>query len=428
MAACACRKRSPHGRGARASSPLSHRPAPLFSCPATALQGAGAHALNVCVGLVEDEEDKAVLRVATCGMAAIRAGVAAAPKRFPKANLDKLKCEKADGDDPMITQEQHRVCMECENVRSPDCALHLPGALCPCWSAALQPRVTALTGRPALPVGSQTCLHREVNTQRTGNVPQGAGKQPLHCAAATAHWLLEVACCSTCVRTSPFCCCSRPPRRYVQGARASAHLRVGMQGCKIYIHQPGCVRSCFTVAGLHSKDEPWGRLDSRAGSEAISKRGDVKLKCLKPGCDGRLKQTMLERDKGTKGTELWYHAKWHQDILAAEEKVRQEEEAAKKEEQRKKEEEKRAADEERKRKAAAEAETLYDAGETKMSKNKRKVRACHRACCGRRSRLAACCLAALAWEALVRCFVICVARALSSWSRCTGMLPLLDVI
>lgn len=54
------------------------------------------------------------------------------------------------------------------------------------------------------------------------------------------------------------------------------------------------------------------------------------MKCLNSGCGGRLIRTAIEKDRGVRRAEVWYHAKWHQDIIDEEERQKKlkEEEAA----------------------------------------------------------------------------------------------------
>jgi hypothetical protein len=150
---------------------------------------------------------------------------------------------------------------------------------------------------------------------------------------------------------------------------------LAVQGCKYYAHHPSCMHDLCALSGIHSPAQPWGKLDSRGSSAQVSKQ-DIALVCLLEGCGGRIRQTVLEKDKGTKGNlEVWYHAKWHQHELAAEERRKQEEAEAR---ERECEAREAAAEEERKRKEAAAAAAASIAAtanvDTKLSKNKRKVR------------------------------------------------------
>lgn len=101
-----------------------------------------------------------------------------------------------------------------------------------------------------------------------------------------------------------------------------------LQGCELRCHHPSCVRA-LTVCGLHSKDQPWGKMDAKNTSQQLSRDGVV-MHCLNAGCGGRLIRTAIEKDRGVRRAEVWYHAKWHQAIIEEEERQKkvQEEEAA----------------------------------------------------------------------------------------------------
>lgn len=134
--------------------------------------------------------------------------------------------------------------------------------------------------------------------------------------------------------------------------RTATHQTL-VQGHEMRCHHPQCVRALI-YCGVHSREQPWGKMDAKNTSQQLSKDGVV-MRCLKAGCDGRVIRTAIEKDRGVRRAEAWYHAKWHQDILDEEErqKKQQEEEAARAraemEEQRKKDQ--KAADVEAKKQA-----------------------------------------------------------------------------
>jgi hypothetical protein len=127
------------------------------------------------------------------------------------------------------------------------------------------------------------------------------------------------------------------------------------------VHHPACLRN-LTLCGIHSPTQPWGKLDSKKLSQKLSEER-LDIKCLMRACNGRVQQTVLEKDRGGKGkVEVWYHARWHQEALAQDAEKR----AAEEEERLRKIEEKRAA-------AAAKAAAVEEEGEqAKLSKGKLK--------------------------------------------------------
>jgi hypothetical protein len=101
-----------------------------------------------------------------------------------------------------------------------------------------------------------------------------------------------------------------------------------MQGCTYFVHHPGCGRRL--LLNIHSPDQPWGKLDSRAQALKVADDVRIHIRCLKAGCAGRLVTLELEKEKGVKGqTEEWYHAKWHRDELEEKEREAREKEEAK---------------------------------------------------------------------------------------------------
>lgn len=104
-------------------------------------------------------------------------------------------------------------------------------------------------------------------------------------------------------------------------------------------------------------------MDAKNTSQQLSKEGVV-MKCLKAGCDGRIVRTAIEKDRGVRRAEVWYHARWHQDMIEEEERQKKqlEEEAtrarAEAEELRK--QEQKAADAEAKKAAKAAAKAAKE--------------------------------------------------------------------
>jgi hypothetical protein len=147
-------------------------------------------------------------------------------------------------------------------------------------------------------------------------------------------------------------------------ATLGVHARVGLhmtvchmqalvlvvQGCKYYIHA-NCARKLMYP--FHSPpDQPWGKMDSKAGAQSVSKSDKIQILCIMDTCGGRL--IRIDKEGPKSHTEEWFYAKWHKDEAEAKTRVAAVAQADKERKKLEAEEKKKAA-EEAEAKAAEEA-------------------------------------------------------------------------